>query len=89
MRRRSHSGPGAIYINSAEDLPYGPGNPDYEYDGRPMTAEGIVSELTYNNYAHNRRISPDITIEGFERMFGKALVEKMEARFQKEQAVPA
>lgn len=31
---------GSIYVRSAEDLPYGPGNPDYEYDD--LVAEKLL-----------------------------------------------
>jgi len=47
-----------------------------------MTARQIVDELTYINYAHNRRISPHVTPERWAELFPNA--QAMEARFQTE-----
>ena len=46
------------------------------------TCKGIVSELTYRSYAHNRMISPEITPERWAKVFAGAA--QMEERFQKE-----
>lgn len=39
----------------------------------------LVDELTYTNYAHNRRLSPHITPERWAKIYPNA--EAMEARF--------
>lgn len=44
----------------------------------------LVSDLTYLNYAHNRRISPDVSPERWARIYGADKVNSMEARFQSE-----
>jgi len=49
----------------------------------PMTPAEIVADLTYSCYAYNRTISPDITPERWERVFGSRTM-AMEARYQKE-----
>ncbi len=42
------------------------------------TPAEIVDYLTYASYAHNRRISPEVTPERWARIFGKEAVERME-----------
>jgi hypothetical protein len=46
-------------------------------------AHTMVSELTYMNYAHNRNISPEITPERWEKVYGPRTPE-MELRYQNE-----
>ena len=48
-----------------------------------MDPMAIVNELTYQNYAHNRKISPDITPEQWEKVYGDESPQ-MEERFQNE-----
>lgn len=50
-----------------------------------MTAQEIVDELTYINYAHNRQIAPSLTPESFAKA-GFPSVPAMEARYQRELA---
>lgn len=49
----------------------------------PKTPTQIVSDLTYINYAHNRRMSPHITPEQWAQIYGPS-TPAMEERFQKE-----
>ena len=35
-----------------------------------MDPMAIVQDLTFQNYAHNRRISPHVTPERWERVYG-------------------
>jgi hypothetical protein len=64
-----------------------------------MLPEDIIDELTYKNYAYNRRISDKVTPESWKRMLNHGLdpvrdkdiieknnekVDRMERRFQKE-----
>lgn len=48
-----------------------------------MTILELVDELTYRNYAHNRRISPGVTPERWAKAYGPTSV-AMEARYQAE-----
>lgn len=43
----------------------------------------LVSDLTYINYAHNRQISPHISVERWEKVYGPT-APAMEARYQAE-----
>ena len=43
----------------------------------------IVNELTYQNYAHNRKIAPHVTPERWVKAFGPS-VTQMEERLQNE-----
>lgn len=51
-----------------------------------MTSLEFIDELTYRNYAHNRRISPQVTPERWEKAYGPNAV-AMEERFQREQTI--
>lgn len=42
----------------------------------------LIDTLTYVNYAHNRRLSPDIPAERWAQIYPQAL--EMEGRFQQE-----
>ena len=42
------------------------------------TPADIVDYLTYSSYAHNRRISPEVTPERWARIFGAEAVARME-----------
>lgn len=53
-----------------------------------QTPDDIVSDLTYRNYAYNRDISPDITPERWEKIYGP-VTQAMEKRYQKEKAAGA
>lgn len=44
---------------------------------------GIVDELTYINYRHNRNLSPHITPERWEKSYGPQ-AKAMEERYQQE-----
>jgi hypothetical protein len=46
-------------------------------------SQRLMDELTYSNYRYNRVLSPEITPERWERVYGPSAKE-MEARFQKE-----
>ncbi len=48
----------------------------------------IVSDLTYRNYCHNRKMSPDVSPERWEKMYG-ASAPAMEIRFQEEKSMNA
>lgn len=48
-----------------------------------MSPSAVVSELTFSCYAFNRRNTPSIPPEGWERVFG-ANTAAMEERFQQE-----
>lgn len=48
-----------------------------------MTPQGIVDYLTYVNFAHNRRLSPEVTVERWEKIYGPN-TRAMEEQFQKE-----
>lgn len=43
----------------------------------------LVDELTYRNYRHNRNISPNITVERWEKCYGPN-TQAMETRYQQE-----
>ena len=45
-------------------------------------AEKLFSELTYASYAHQRRISPEVSPERWAKIFPRA--QAMEARYQEE-----
>jgi hypothetical protein len=45
----------------------------------------VIGTLTYLNYCHNRRLSPDITPEQFKLVYEN--VEEMEILYQKEKEV--
>lgn len=47
-----------------------------------MNVRDLIDELTYTNYAHNRRISPHISPERWARIYPNA--EAMERRFKTE-----
>ena len=47
-----------------------------------LTPSEIADELTYINYAHNRRLSPHISPERWEKVYPNA--QALEARFQEE-----
>ena len=48
-----------------------------------LTPNGIIYDLTYTSYAHNRRIAPHITPERWRKVYGPA-VDEMEERFQRD-----
>jgi|TARA_R110000765_G_scaffold89285_3_gene170471 hypothetical protein len=48
------------------------------------TIGGAVDQLTYASYRTNRDLEPDIKAERWGAIYGKALVKKMEIRYQKE-----
>ena len=48
-----------------------------------MKPSEIVSELTYQSYAHNRQLSPDISPERWAKVFGVGAA-LMEERFHNE-----
>lgn len=50
-----------------------------------VTARQIVDFLTYSNYAHNRRLCPEVTPARWEKVYGPSVWE-MEEQFQAEQA---
>lgn len=50
---------------------------------KELDALDIVSELTYRSYAHNRRITPAVSAERWELVFGPN-AKQMEQRFQDE-----
>ena len=58
-----------------------------KYPGRVKSmlehALGIVDDLTYGNYAHNRRRSPEVTPERWIKVYGEPAVQ-MEERFKRE-----
>jgi len=49
----------------------------------PVRRPNMVSELTYLNYAHNRKLSPHISAEQWEPIYGPTTM-TMEARYQRE-----
>ena len=49
-----------------------------------MTPQQIIDHLTYTNYAYNRRRSPDILPEQWEKILGPSVWE-MEEEFQREE----
>lgn len=49
-----------------------------------MTPRGLVEELTYSNYKHNRQRAPDITPEQWRQTIPE-FTEAMEARYQRDQ----
>lgn len=49
----------------------------------------VIDELTFRSYAHNRRISPEISPERWAAIFGKEQVEAMENQFQGQVEPPA
>jgi hypothetical protein len=51
----------------------------------PMKPEQIVNYLTYCNYRHNRTISPHVTPEQWEKVYGPN-TPTMERCYQEEQA---
>ena len=48
-----------------------------------QTLANVIDSLTYVNYRHNRRISPDISPERWAKIFGPG-ASAMEARYQQE-----
>lgn len=50
-----------------------------------MTASQLVDELTYRNYAWNRKRSPAVTPDQWATVYGSSTAE-MERRFQREEA---
>ena len=48
-----------------------------------MTPTQVVDYLTYANYAHNRRLSPEISPERWAKIYPDAA--KLEAKFQADQ----
>lgn len=50
---------------------------------QPLWVEDIICWLTYSNYAHNRRISPHVTPEQWEKVYGSDSP-KLEAAYQRE-----
>lgn len=61
-------------------------NPTIPTNRGPMTANAIIADLTYINYAHNRDAAPHITPEGWKKVYGPE-VDAMEARYQAERAI--
>jgi hypothetical protein len=54
------------------------------HEGRTVTdLMGLVDELTYRNYAHNRMLSPHISPERWQKAYGDTAA--MEKRFHAEQ----
>jgi hypothetical protein len=62
------------------DMTVGAEAPDAESE---ELREPLIGYLTYRSYAHNRKLSPEVTPEQWETVFG-ASVKEMEARFQRE-----
>lgn len=54
-----------------------------EMQTRQMTPRELVDQLTYLNYAHNRTISPNVTPERWEKVYGPGVWE-MEEQYQRE-----
>ncbi len=50
-----------------------------------MTPREIVDYLTYQNYAHNRRISPNVTPAQWEKVYGPSVWD-LEEQYQAEQS---
>ena len=50
-----------------------------------MTYADIVQDLVFRNYCHNRRLSPGISPERWEKVYGPGVWD-MEKQFQAEQA---
>lgn len=46
--------------------------------------KGIIFDITYINYAHNRDLNPDIEAKKWELVYGKKLASDMEKQYQKE-----
>lgn len=55
-----------------------------ETDLFKLDPQRLVSDLTYINYAYNRRRSPDVSPERWEKVYGPQTW-VMEERFQREQ----
>ncbi len=51
-----------------------------------MTSAELVDSLIYSNYAHNRGLSPHISVERWEKVYGPN-TPAMEARYQAEKAI--
>ena len=51
---------------------------------RVMSIRELTDELTYANYAHNRRICPGVTVERWAKVYGPSAYD-MENRFQREE----
>lgn len=51
----------------------------------PMDPLGLIDELTYSSYAHNRDVAPHITPASWARVYPKAA--ELEARYQAERAI--
>jgi len=49
----------------------------------PKTAQELVGDLTFINYAVNRDLSPDISVERWKAVYGPS-VYRMESRYQEE-----
>lgn len=47
-----------------------------------ITIPEMLDELTYRSYRHNRRLAPDVTPEGWAKVFEHG--ELLEARYQRE-----
>ena len=60
-----------------------PGN---ESGDGAVTPQQVVDYLVYANYAHNRRIAPDVTPKRWEKVYGPSVWE-MEEQFQRETAL--
>ncbi len=54
-----------------------------EFDLSRQSTQDILDELTYIDYAHNRRVAPDVPPDRWQRIYGPT-VKHMEARFQAE-----
>lgn len=50
-----------------------------------FTAGGLLDELLYINYAHNRDVSPHVTPEQWAKIYPGA--DQLEARYQAEHAI--
>lgn len=48
------------------------------------SVESLVDYLTYANYRHNRRISPDVPVREWRLVYGDEAVSRMERRFQED-----
>jgi len=44
----------------------------------------LIDDLTYRNYAHNRRLAPEVSAESWQKVYGLDVV-GFEARYQAEQ----
>lgn len=51
-----------------------------QFDRAADRTREIIDELTYHSYFHNRRLSPDVPLSEWSKIFGN--VDQMEERYQ-------